>query len=423
MSSRTHLSRFRSVGVAAGVGATLAALAACGSSSSSSSSSSATADPVTLTMYMWTSSQEEVDAWESVADLVTEEYPEITIEFQTADWANYWTKLVADVSGGTDLCIVGVQSLRIPGVSDLLVPLDDAMTDTGIDAADFDSSILEAMQVDGEQLGIPYDYGPLMMYYNKDLFAAAGVAEPELDWTVDDFEAAIEAISATGTYGTIVYPNADYTEPWALNLGGVQAVDSDGELAVTDPDYVSSMETIASWVSAGYAPEVPAGAGWALDQFNSGNVATAVDGPWNLINTNASADFEVGIAPVPAGDGGQSTVTEGSGFGIAQSCQNQDEAAKALSVITGADAAEQLATAGRAFPARIAQQDYWYANVDDATKEAMEYAIDHTEAQRTTENWTSVVDAFTQYGVDALNGNGTVADFLDQVQSTAGSGS
>ncbi len=419
MPSRSRLSRLRSAGLAAGVGATLAALTACGSSSGAGDSD----DSVTLTMYMWTSSQAEVDSWKSVAALVTKEYPEITVEFQTADWANYWTKLVADVSGGTDLCVVGVQSLRVPGVSDLLVPLDDLMADTGIDAADFDPSILETMQVDGEQKGIPYDYGPLVMYYNKDLFAAAGIGTPAPGWTTEDFESAIQALTTNGTYGTIVYPNADYTLPWTLNLGGVQAVEEGGDLAVTDAGYVGAFETLASWVQAGYAPPVPAGSGWALDQFTSGNVATAIDGPWNLINTNSSADFEVGIAPVPAGPDGQTTVTEGSGFGIAQSCKNPDAAAKALSVITGADAAEQLASAGRAFPARTAQQDAWYENVDADARTALEYAIEHTQAQRTTENWTAVVDAFTQYGVDALNGNASVADFLDQVQSTAGSGS
>lgn len=420
MSPRSRLSRLRSTGVAAGLGVTLAALAACGSSSGSGGDPDA---PVNLTMYMWTSSQAEVDAWTSVADLVTEQYPEITVEFQTADWANYWTKLVADVSGGTNLCVVGVQSLRVPGVSDLLLPLDDLMAGTGIDPADFDASILETMQVDGEQKGVPYDYGPLVMYYNKDVFAAAGVPDPAPDWTVEDFESALATITATGTYGTIVYPNADYTLPWTLALGGVQAVGVDGALAVTDPAYVDAFETLASWVDAGYAPPVPAGSGWALDQFTSGNVATAVDGPWNLINADASAGFDVGIAPVPAGAAGQTSVTEGSGFGIAQSCQDQAAAAKALSVITGPDAAEQLASAGRAFPARVAQQESWYENVDADARTALEYAIEHTEAQRTTDNWTAVVDAFTQYGVEALNGSTPVADFLDQVQTTAGSGS
>ncbi|HEY0217942.1 MAG TPA: hypothetical protein VGC57_16245, partial [Cellulomonas sp.] len=78
MSSRPRLSRLRSVGVAAGVGATLTALAACGSSPATGGG---TDDPVTLTMYMWTSSQAEVDSWEQVAAMVTDQYPEITVEF------------------------------------------------------------------------------------------------------------------------------------------------------------------------------------------------------------------------------------------------------------------------------------------------------------------------------------------------------
>lgn len=375
------------------------------------------ADASTITMYMWTSSQTEVESWESIAALVTEEYPEITIEFETADWSNYWTKLVADASGSSGPCIVGIQSLRLPGVADLLAPLDTAMADNGIDASDFDASIMEAMQVDGEQKVIPYDFGPLVMYYNKDAFAEAGIDAPAPEWTVDDYEQILAQLSGDGGYGTVIDANVDYTLPWTLNLGGVQAVNEDGELALTDQGYVAALERLAGWVQEGYAPELSsASSGSGLDQFLSGNAATVIDGPWNLINAISTAQFEVGIAPVPSGPAGQGSVTAGSGFGVTKSCDDPDAAYKALSVITGAEAAETLGSAGRAFPARIAQQSAWFENVDDESRSALEYAAEHTEGQRTTADWTAVVDAFSQYGVEAFNGATSMNDFVATVQ-------
>lgn len=403
--------------VALGAASALAlGLAGC----SSGSGTSASGETHTITMFMWTSSQAEVDSWNAIASMVTEEYPDITVDFETADWSNYWTKLVADASGSSSPCLVGIQSLRLPGVSDLLEPLDDVMESNGIDSSDFNESILDAMQVDGEQKVIPYDFGPLVMYYNADAFAAAGLETPSNDWTVEDFEKDIAALSGNGTYGTVFDANADYTLPWTLNLGGVQAVDDSGNLAMSDSSYQSALSTLSGWVSSGYAPQLSASSSTsALDQFIAGNAMTTIDGPWNLINTNSTANFTVGIAPVPAGDGGQSSVTEGSGFGITQGCSDKDSAAKALSVITGAEAASTLASEGRAFPARTAQQSDWLSNVSSEAADALEYAEEHTEAQKVTDNWTSVVDAFTQYGVEAFNGSTSMADFASSVETAA----
>ena len=44
-------------------------------------------------------------------------------------------------------------------------------------------------QSDGQQIAIPYDFGPLVVFYNKDLFAKAGLKEPSTTWTTDEFEA------------------------------------------------------------------------------------------------------------------------------------------------------------------------------------------------------------------------------------------
>ncbi|MEU6610986.1 extracellular solute-binding protein [Streptomyces shenzhenensis] len=403
----------------AAVVATAAAMT-LGLSGCSSDSDTSGSGKQKITMFMWTSSQAEVASWKSIASLVTDKYPDIEVSFETADWSNYWTKLVADAGSSSAPCVVGIQSLRLPGVNELLAPLDDAMGDNAIEASDFNESILKAMQVDGVQKVIPYDFGPLVMYYNADAFKKAGMDAPENGWTAKEYEEIIAKLSTGGKYGTVFDANADYTLPWTLNLGGVQATDESGDLDLTNASYRGALKTLASWVKAGYAPKLSAASSSsALDQFLAGNAMTTIDGPWNLINANETAKFTVGIAPVPAGDSIQSSVTEGSGFGITRSCKNQDAAAKALSVITGAGAAEQLAKAGRAFPARTAEQTYWFTNVDAASKTALEYAAEHTQAQRTTSNWTTVVNGFSKYGVEAFNGTSSVEDFTGTVQKDA----
>ncbi|RBM06250.1 ABC transporter substrate-binding protein [Streptomyces sp. PT12] len=407
----------RTSAVAAALAFMSLGLAAC--SSDSSGSDSGTTE---LTWYMWSSSEAEVDAWNHVGDLVTERYPDITMSFETASWADYWTRLATQAGSSSGPCIVGVQSLRVTGVADLLQPLGDVLPDD-VDLGDFDPSILDAMTVDGQQLALPYDFGPLVVYYNRDAFADAGLAEPEPDWTVDDFTAAARTLTSGDRYGFAAFPNIDYFLPWAVNMTGKQAVDASGELNLTDPDFVEAFQWYADLVGTeGVAAEVPATSNSsALDQFLAGNAAMTVDGPWNLINAQSTAGFDVGIAPVPAGEAGQTSVTSGSGFGITQGCSDAEAAARALSVITGPEAGEYLASSGRAYSARTAQQQSWYDNAVEGAQETLEAAAASAEAERTTADWTSVVSAFQQYGTQAINGETSAEEFLNTVAEQAGS--
>jgi hypothetical protein len=77
-------------------------IAACGSSPSASSGGSGT-QPVTLNWFMWSGSPQEVQAWQYDASLVTKKYPWIHINFQTASWTDYWTKLESEAATGNSL--------------------------------------------------------------------------------------------------------------------------------------------------------------------------------------------------------------------------------------------------------------------------------------------------------------------------------
>jgi len=172
--------------VAVTVGASTAALLLAGCSGGAGSGTSGQADGVTtLSFAMWAGSTPETEALETLVGLVEDAHPEIDLRLETAPFNDYWTRLAAQASGGTEACILGVQSPRTSSIRDLLLPLGaDALSEAGIDLADFDQSIVEGTQVDGEQYAIPYDVGPLVVFYNADAFRAAGLELPTTDWTV-----------------------------------------------------------------------------------------------------------------------------------------------------------------------------------------------------------------------------------------------
>ena len=84
-----------------------------------------------------------------------------------------------------------------------LRPITDIFENTSLKAEDFSNAYL-SMAYKGEELyGIPFQISTYMMYYNKDLFAAAGIEE--LPKTFADWTAAAEKISALSTADKPIY--------------------------------------------------------------------------------------------------------------------------------------------------------------------------------------------------------------------------
>jgi multiple sugar transport system substrate-binding protein len=103
------------------------------------------AEQVHLTWFMWSGTEPEVAAWKHVAEMVTQTYPDITVEFQTTSFPDYWTKLPALAASGKLPDIVSLQGLRAPGFAELMEPLDDRIKTEKFDIDAFDPSIIEGL--------------------------------------------------------------------------------------------------------------------------------------------------------------------------------------------------------------------------------------------------------------------------------------
>lgn len=386
---------------------------------------SAQAEPVKLTWLMWSGSEPEVVAWKHVAALVTQKYPDITVEFQTTSFPDYWTKLPTLAASGKLPDIVSLQSLRAPGFAGLMEPLDARIKADKFDIDSFEPSILKGLARDGKQFALPYDFGPLVLFYNHDMFVKDGLPLPKPGWTEADFNNAAKALTKNGTYGFAI------SEPEAFlayaRSKGARYLDDKGELDLTNAGLKSAFTQYAALVSQQkVAPLFPASgmlsSAVANGRFTSGNVAMYVDGPWQLINVKKKANFTVGVAPIPAREAGSLTLTAGSGFGIATTSKNKDAAWKAIQVMTGPDAEKYLADAGRAFSARKDFQKNWYdvaAQDVVGAREAIAAALINAEPLATTPNWSVVSALFIQYAPLAYVGSDTPAHVLDTIQNLA----
>jgi ABC-type glycerol-3-phosphate transport system substrate-binding protein len=385
----------------------------------------AQAQPVKLTWFMWSGSEPEVAAWKHVAAMVTEKYPDISVEFQTTSFPDYWTKLPALAASGKLPDIVSLQSLRAPGFAGLMEPLDGRIKADKFDIGAFEPSILKGLSRGGKQFALPYDFGPLVLFYNHDAFVKAGLQPPKPGWTEAEFMQDAKALTKDGNYGFAV-SEPDAFIPFARSKGA-RYLDANGELDLTNAGLKQAFSDYAALVSVDkVAPVFPASGTLssvvANGRFTAGNVAMYVDGPWQLINVKKKANFKVGVAPLPVRSAGSITVSAGSGFGIATTSKNKDAAWKAIQVMTGPEAEKYLAEQGRAFSARTAFQKDWYDTAAQdvvGARDAIEAALKNAEPLTTTPNWSTVSALFLQYAPLAYVGSEKPAQVLETIQKLA----
>jgi multiple sugar transport system substrate-binding protein len=398
----------RSLGV---VLATAIVAAACSSGSGSASN---------VSWFFWVGSPAEVQAAQHNAQLVTDKYPNIHVDFSSTSWTSYWQKLPAEASTHSMPCIAGLQFGYVGAVGDNFIPLNSFIKKNHFSLKPFEPAMIHELSHNGKLLALPYDFGPVVIAYNKDLFAKKHVPLPQSGWTWQQFLDTAKKLTGNGTYGWL----PGLSNELAYDLTGVpNAYVSNGKFDATNPAWVQGMQKQAE-LSYKYhvTPTFSTSPNWATQEFDSGNVGMETNGPWGLISIKEQSKFNVGWVEFPQGPKGMHTYNEGSGYGITKDCKTPNEAFKAITALTGDEALKYLASKGRAFPARLADVDTWTSFAGKDAGKTMQTALKPAQAMEVTTNWSQFQTALTNYEPLLLSGKITAQQFAQDVQSKSGSG-
>lgn len=183
----------------------------------------------------------------------------------------------------------------------------------------------------GEQIfAIPWDSGPVVTFYRRDLYEEAGISADEIE-TWDDFIEAGQALDeATGAKMLWFDFSDDGVWRQLANQNGCFYFDEAGsEVTVNQPGCVDAMETM----KALYDAEVAAIVDWngAIQEIRNGTLAGAVFGAWYVgtIQTNApDQEGNWGVYQMPASEAGgvRAANLGGSALAIPASSQNPEAA-------------------------------------------------------------------------------------------------
>lgn len=219
----------------------------------------------------------------------------------------------------------GGGSIRPYVDADLLQPLDDLMDDDPEFAGSFIPSVLDAGKVDGVQYGVPLrGTQPVLVFYNKDVFADADAEPPE---TWEDVLELVDTFSAEGVTPFALGGADTWTEQMWLQylvdrIGGpevfqrIQEGDAEGW---RDPAVLKAAETVEDLVDRGAfgknfaSVSFTEGAASAL--LSEGKAAMHLMGSWeystHLDQAPEFAKDSLGYAafpPMPKGEGDPANV-------------------------------------------------------------------------------------------------------------------
>lgn len=314
-------------------------------------------EPITLEIAVSGSAQE-LEIHQNKFDLYMELNPHVTIE-PIDIGSERFQKLMALMSSQTLPDVVYINEwtyvLAAKGVLGDLTPHIEA--DEEFDLSNFPESLLTPLRFENSLYALPQEVSPFVIYYNKDMFEAAGLDLPTDDWTIDEFYDAAKALTnpEEKVYGYRHPGNwADQVLGW-LSRAGVDYDISGTEVKGLDtPEALNALTFLNNMVVVDQVSPDPAALtamGQGADaMFRNGKSAMESAGLWMLPQYNADPlDFEWDVVRMPV-DENQRTKAGILNWGMAKQTEHPEETWNLIKFLVGEEGMRIVAESSMALP-------------------------------------------------------------------------
>lgn len=285
--------------------------------------------------------------------------PDVRVVMSTLPGKGYLQKLLPAMQANAagDVVFLHWSMVAEVAAKQALLSLGELVAADAYDIDDlFEGSTLP-YTYDGQLYAMPFRGSTMVLFYNRDLFDAAGLRYPDDEWTREDFLAAAKRLTIRED-GRVVQIGCMPDEPtsWVYSAGGTYASDDLSELRFTDPRTLDGLRfyvelrtrhgvTASNMDADGADPT-------AVNVFEAGNVAMLISGPWELGTFAHIDDFRWDVALFPKGPAGRHTRYAGVGFGVWSGTKVPGEAWELVKFLCGRDAGRVFRNAPTDVPAR-----------------------------------------------------------------------
>jgi multiple sugar transport system substrate-binding protein len=258
-----------------------------------------------------------------------------TVEIVSLPWGQAFETLATMVAGGDipDIVEMPERWLALYSAAGQLTDLGPYVAEWEHGATLTEQTVTSGSLTPGGTLQqLPYGFYLRAMFYNKDLLAQAGVAEPPR--TMEEFVAAATAVSQIeGKSGYCLRGGPGSTGGWLMFAAAMndtdQFFDETGQSTLNQPGAVAGLQMMIDLYASGAAPRDSVN--WGFNEivagFYSGTCAFLDQDPDALIGIQDRMDPETfAVIPMPVGPGGRAFPTIGyAGWSIFNTTEAPDE--------------------------------------------------------------------------------------------------
>lgn len=337
----------------------------------------------------------ETDAQKQMMQSLIDEFNASQDEYEASHvyvpFADYEKQLTLGIASGElpDLVILDGCGMA----SFIQLGLFGDISDADINWDEYMEGPMESTMLDGKHYGIPFATNCTALFYNKDLFDAAGIDYPDENTTWDEFHEMAKALTKDGVSGfgnaaTNTDEGTFQCLQWLYTAGGSYTDIEDG---VDAYKLMQEMIEDGSWTKECV--------NWTQSDVNNnfmaGNLAMQQNGPWQIPGIEANApDLNYGVTVLPKKDADSEQATSilgGENMGVV----NKDDTSGAEAFLKYYDQTDVMVDAMKqygSYPPKTeaAKDSYW---TDDPIQKAFLAQIDTSIPRGPSAAWPSYSSA------------------------------
>ena len=337
----------------------------------------------------------ETDAQKQMMQSLIDEFNASQDEYEASHvyvpFADYEKQLTLGIASGElpDLVILDGCGMA----SFIQLGLFGDISDADINWDEYMEGPMESTMLDGKHYGIPFATNCTALFYNKDLFDAAGIDYPDENTTWDEFHEMAKALTKDGVSGfgnaaTNTDEGTFQCLQWLYTAGGSYTDIEDGvdayKLMQEMIEDGSLTKECVNWTQSD-----------VNNNFMAGNLAMQQNGPWQIPGIEANApDLNYGVTVLPKKDADSEQATSilgGENMGVV----NKDDTSGAEAFLKYYDQTDVMVDAMKqygSYPPKTeaAKDSYW---TDDPIQKAFLTQIDTSIPRGPSAAWPSYSSA------------------------------
>ena len=256
-----------------------------------------------ITVELWEWGSDEL--FQEIIDGYTAIHPNVTINLVNNPWEDYWTKLPLALDGENGPAIFNIHNSYHENLINYMAPLEIPLEDLQADFTGVDAHV-----IDGEVYYIAYGMMTGSVYYNKDMWEAAGLTEADIPKTWDEMREVAKKLTIKEG-DTIIQAglnfNDDFHQNYLLGLNyqlGENLFEEDGVTPKVNSDAMKQvMQMLVDMYEVDGIGSKDFGEKGA-DSFGQGQSAMVIQWGhyYNTLQTTWS-DINFGVFEIPTFDG------------------------------------------------------------------------------------------------------------------------